>query len=83
MGPTWDLSAPDGPHVGPMNLTIWERFQRLDVVYFYIKWSLTVCLLFDSVQRENVIGLEHLHDLIHFLKQNQALHYYVHLYTLW
>ena len=20
MGPTWDLSAPDGPHVGPMNL---------------------------------------------------------------
>ena len=22
MGPTWDLSAPDGPHVGPMNLAI-------------------------------------------------------------
>ena len=22
MGPTWVLSAPDGPHVGPMNLTI-------------------------------------------------------------
>ena len=20
MGPTWVLSAPDGPHVGPMNL---------------------------------------------------------------
>ena len=24
MGPTWVLSAPDGPHVGPMNLTIRE-----------------------------------------------------------
>ena len=22
MGPTWALSAPDGPHVGPLNLTI-------------------------------------------------------------
>ena len=24
MGPTWALSAPDGPHVGPMNLAIRE-----------------------------------------------------------
>ena len=24
MGPTWVLSAPDGPHVGPMNLAITE-----------------------------------------------------------
>ena len=23
MGPNWVLSAPDGPHVGPMNLAIW------------------------------------------------------------
>ena len=22
MGPTWVLTAPDGPHVGPMNLAI-------------------------------------------------------------
>ena len=22
MGPTWVLSAPDGPHVGPMNIGI-------------------------------------------------------------
>ena len=82
MGPSWDLLAPDGPHVIPMNLDIWEPFQRLDVVYFYIKWTPTVCLPSDSVQREDVIGLEHLHDLIHFLKQNQAIPYYVHIYTL-
>ena len=25
MGPTWVLSAPDGPHVGPMNLAIREN----------------------------------------------------------
>ena len=35
MGPTWVLSAPDGPHVGPMNLVIrvvhhsWELLQGL------------------------------------------------------
>ena len=26
MGPTWVLSSPGGPHVGPMNLAIWEGF---------------------------------------------------------
>ena len=26
MGPTWVLSAPGGPHVGPMNLAIWDPF---------------------------------------------------------
>ena len=25
MGPTWVLSAPGGPHVGPMNFAIWDR----------------------------------------------------------
>ena len=31
MGPTWVLSAPGGPHVGPMNLAIWgvQRWQPL------------------------------------------------------
>ena len=24
MGPSWVLSAPGGPHVGPRNLAIWE-----------------------------------------------------------
>ena len=25
MRPTWVLSAPDGPHVGPMNIGIWLK----------------------------------------------------------
>ena len=29
MGPTWVLSAPDGPHVGPMNLAIRATYERL------------------------------------------------------
>ena len=29
MGPTWDLSAPDGPHVGPMNLAIRENISLI------------------------------------------------------
>ena len=24
MGPTWVLSAPDGPHIGPMKFSIWD-----------------------------------------------------------
>ena len=28
MGPSWVLSAPDGPHVGPMNLAIRELFKE-------------------------------------------------------
>ena len=26
MGPNWVLSAPDGPHVGPMNFAIWDMY---------------------------------------------------------
>ena len=29
MGPTWDLSATDGPHVGPMDLAIREATQNI------------------------------------------------------
>ena len=29
MGPTWVLSAPDGPHVGPMNLAIRDVYQAI------------------------------------------------------
>ena len=38
MGPTWVLSATDGPHVGPMNLaiTIWFEVTTLELVQSYV-----------------------------------------------
>ena len=32
MGPTWVLSAPGGPHVGPINLAIREALWLYDVL---------------------------------------------------
>ena len=34
MGPTWVLSAPAGPHVGPMNLAIRDYFSN----FLFIAW---------------------------------------------
>ena len=51
MGPTWVLSVPDGPHVGPMNLAIrvWQlwswkctwlqRHSMLTEVLAFSQWS--------------------------------------------
>ena len=38
MGPTWVLSAPDGPHVGPMNLVIREVILRKCCFFVTIEW---------------------------------------------
>ena len=42
MGPTWVLSAPDGPHVGPMNLAIRDSlYQPIEAgwcMYASVKW---------------------------------------------
>ena len=35
MGPTWVLSAPDEPHVGPMNIAIMEDIDMVFVVHMY------------------------------------------------
>ena len=42
MGPIWVLSASDGPHVGPMNLAIWDAVsihKRQDP--HWLKWSIS------------------------------------------
>ena len=31
MGPIWVLSAPDGPHVGPINFAIWGPMAEVHV----------------------------------------------------
>ena len=40
MGPIWVLSAPDGPHVGPMNLAIWEQAAKEN--HWRIKWIIWI-----------------------------------------
>ena len=47
MGPTWVLSAPDGPHVGPMNLAIrggWATVDAVNTVRVLL-WILLIYLL--------------------------------------
>ena len=38
-GPTWVLSAPDGPHIGPMNLAIRGYFLTAITPRYQISWS--------------------------------------------
>ena len=40
MGPTWVMSAPDGPHVGPMNLAIRGHFQIFLNENVWFHWNL-------------------------------------------
>ena len=39
MGPTWVLSAPDGPHVGPRNFAIWGGLVLIDFTYILQGYS--------------------------------------------
>ena len=45
MGPTWVLSAPGGPHIGPMNLAIGLVMQnaRVSIPYSYQDIPNPVC----------------------------------------
>ena len=53
MGPTWVLSAPDGPHVGPMNLAIrdvWRCYmhpQERMYKHNKIKHDRTMCIFYE------------------------------------
>ena len=37
MGPTWVLSAPDGPHAGPKNLALKEAMEKESLMGFEFK----------------------------------------------
>ena len=51
-GPTWVLSAPDGPHVGPMNLVIRDA---ADCSAFEITMLRVTCILYSDNFRHNYI----------------------------
>ena len=44
MGPTWVLSAPDGPHVGPMNLAVRDLIS-IGIPIIKIIWSYSCLIL--------------------------------------
>ena len=43
MGPTWVLSAPDGPYIGPMNLAIWNEL-RMKHLFYDVSFYVLRCL---------------------------------------
>ena len=66
MGPTWVLSAPDGPHVGPMNPALRGTKRVIKIInmaatiaYFYCHWSLSVnpMINFCAVREKNVVKI--------------------------
>ena len=42
MGPTWVLSAPDGPRVGPMNIAIRDGISGLKIQLFGTQINITI-----------------------------------------
>ena len=54
MGPTWVLSAPDGPHFGPMNLAIRDSGQQ----YEQDVNSLTFLLIYKNFQYISVASIQ-------------------------
>ena len=49
IGPTWDLSAPDGPHVGPMNLAIREGFVDSSSIAMSNPITITVMIMYSHI----------------------------------
>ena len=50
-GPTWVLSAPGGPHIGPMNLAIRDAFPGHDVTMLVVRQSLVHCYTYSTSKR--------------------------------
>ena len=94
MGPTWVLSAPDGPHVGPMNLAI--RVLLTDtstcicalLVYIFdeaLGHLQYIILLQHTYQTSNRVSVNHWWKIFHWQPTNQSKRhiwshiFYVHL----
>ena len=59
MGPTWVLSAPGGPHVGPMNLVVRDLFRYRDYHLKVPIIKIQDCFIFTM----GILMLYHLIDL--------------------
>ena len=61
MGPTWVLSAPGGPHVGPVNLAIWV------VIAQWLPRSISICLWINWVPNNKLIIINVCSDYASFV----------------
>ena len=64
MGPTWVRSAPDGPHVGPMNLAIGDMLQSFSWFRSFLEYKLE-----HQIYWPQVISLHDVH------LENKSLHW--------
>ena len=61
MGPTWVLSAPDGPHVGPMNFAIRGSFQTLfhgKLISYYLYGFLEPWMTYQKITKHHWLILK-------------------------
>ena len=80
MGPTWVLSAPDGPHDGPMNLAIMVVFQSEKVrnisIFLSVCYHSSCCLYLFFVSASFFINFVVYFLFVYFV------HFVLHLYIL-
>ena len=63
MGPTWVLSAPDGPNVGPMNIAIRVFMQLQKQRSFKMYFKLLIVVLAVSVPDPYIYGTQTMSSL--------------------
>ena len=74
MGPTWVLSAPDWPHVGPMNLAIWDE------EYCCMNHSGTETGIFLANQRWGLLSQNSFIPLFfQFFQHHQSIYYMLNI----
>ena len=73
MGSTWVLSAPGGPHVGPMNLAIWAATVGVVTVRVSIKY---MCYN-TNLSMKLVLGIQYMHAHTH---THTCTHTHIHTF---
>ena len=69
MGPTWDMSGPDGPHVGPKNLAIWVTVS----VQMHLTDTRSIFAAITVVILSSLVNLFHSTMKMHFFYYSMAM----------
>ena len=77
MGPTWVLSARDGPHVGPMNLAIRDGIAYLSTM-FLIWWKVVTANQCGTIWKQKcyqTLQIMYCTAVLSFVEQDALKHY--------